>query len=246
MTAVTRLAGGIAHDINNILGGIQGHAQVLELKLPGEDPLRKSVANIISAVGKAAEIIRGLLVSVGTVSFKLIPVDLNVFVRRTVEEYIKESGNSPNIQLQLSDEVIKVLMDEPLASELLREILQNAVKASAAGDEIRIVTGVEHPGSEATHSFLSDPTAPCGYISVIDTGRGMDEATLERIFEPYFTTEEFGSGAGIGMTTVYGIVRQHHGAVEVLSAPCEGTTVIVFFRLYAGEKENGKSKENMS
>jgi two-component system, cell cycle sensor histidine kinase and response regulator CckA len=246
MTAVTRLAGGLAHDINNILGGIQGHAQILELKLPKEDPLRKSVVNILAAVGKAAEIIRGLLASVGTVSFTLKPVDINDFVRRNVDKFMQVMENPVKINLQLSNEVIDVSMDETLAEELLRELLENAVQASAAEDEIRIVTGIEYPGPEVTHSFLPDPEEACGYISVIDTGRGMDEATLEKIFEPYFTTEEFGTGAGIGMTTVYGIVRQHQGAIEVLSGPGAGTTVIVFFRLYSDEKGNGKTGETVS
>ena len=246
MTAVTRLAGGIAHDINNILGGIHGHAQILELKFPENDTLQKSVGEILSAVRKAAEIIRGLLTSVGTFSFSLKPVDINAFARRTVEAFIRESGTPVKINLQLTDEFINVLIDEVLAGELLWELLQNAVHASAEEDEIQIVTGIEYPGSEVTHSFLPDPGEACGYISVIDNGRGMDEATLENIFEPYFTTEEFGSGAGIGMTTVYGIVRQHQGAIEVLSGPDTGTTVVVFFRLYSEEKRSGKTRENMS
>lgn len=232
MTAVTRLAAGIAHDINNILAGIYGHAQVLKVKLGESNPQQDSVARILSSVSKASDIVQELLTFVGANMFELKPVDLNKFVGTSVEEFSKDTGTEDRLVTQLNGENITVQMDTILAAEVLEELLKNAVHASSRGEEVRIVTGKDYPGDGITYSFLRDPQSVCGYFSIIDQGPGMDEDTKRNLFEPYFSMEEFGSGAGIGMTRVYGIIRQHEGALEVLSEPGAGTTVIVFFPMY--------------
>ncbi|MBN2051400.1 MAG: PAS domain S-box protein [Spirochaetales bacterium] len=236
MKMINTLAAGIAHDINNILAGISGHAQVLQLKLPGDNTLQLSVSRILSAVERASNITYGLLSSIGSENYELEPVELNLFVESVLPDIVKTVSVRNNIRLATHMDMIIVSLDLDLIQSALSELIRNAVAATERKGDIYIRIDKKVVKSELTYSFIDKPGCMCGCIEIADTGKGMDGETEHRLFEPYFTTQEFGKSAGIGMNRVYGIIQQHRGAIKVWSEFGKGTSVTLYFPIITEEK----------
>ncbi|MFT3828740.1 MAG: ATP-binding protein [Opitutaceae bacterium] len=232
MESIGRLAGGVAHDFNNMLTPILGYAELLRLDLPPGDPRSGDLDQIVRSAERARDLVRQLLAFARRQTFTLEPLDLNETVRgieRMLRRVLRE-----NIQLvyELAPGVLTINGDRGQLEQVLMNLVVNAQDAMPDGGTLTIATR-ERPEGSADPAL---PRGPLALLHVRDTGVGMDEATQARIFEPFFTTKEVGRGTGLGLATVYGIVRQHEGGIEVRSAPGQGAEFSLYFpRLAATE-----------
>jgi two-component system, cell cycle sensor histidine kinase and response regulator CckA len=228
MEAVGRLAGGIAHDFNNLLMVIQGYADLLAERLPEGDPLRRNAEQIQTASQRATSLTRQLLafsrkqmLAPKVLSVQAVVADMEKILRRLIGEDVQlETASAPDLGLVKADR-----------SQIEQVILNLAVNARDAMPEGGRLT-IETANAELDASFAHPPAVltPGKYVmlAVTDNGCGMDTETQTHIFEPFFTTKEKGKGTGLGLATVYGIVKQSGGYVWVYSEPGRGTSFKVY------------------
>ncbi|MBI3879487.1 MAG: PAS domain S-box protein [Verrucomicrobia bacterium] len=228
MDAVGQLAAGVAHDFNNLLTVIQGRAGLLMLKSAKNDDTTESLKEIAAAAERGARLIRQLL----TFSRKnvLAPhaLDLNEVVQQVSRMLQRLLGEDIALEFNLSRSSAHVFADGGMLEQVLVNLCVNARDAMPRGG--RVVIGSLLVNLETTNPH-ANPERRAGKfvcLTVTDTGCGMDSETLSHIFEPFFTTKEVGKGTGLGLSMVYGIVKQHHGWVEVESSVRQGTS----FRIY--------------
>ena len=233
------LAGGIAHDFNNLLVGILGNASVSLLDMPVSSPAHAAVTAIERAARDAASLTRQLLAYAGKGRFLLEPLDLSVLVRQLRPVLQTALGARASLVNELADHLPVVHAD----GEQLRQAVVNVVTnaAEAIGDRpgaIKVLTSEESLDEARLRRCLSGSRAKPGLFSCItveDDGGGMDEATLARIFDPFFSTRL--AGRGLGLAATLGIVHGHSGALEVVSARGHGTTMRLYFPAAYEEKE---------
>ena len=245
MDALGRLAGGVAHDFNNLLTVIKGHGDVMLDRLPPNDPLQSSSKQIIKAAERAAGLTRQLLAFCRMQMLEPKVVDLNTLVsemckllRRLVREdiaFVFHGGESLG----------RVKADPGQLEQVLINLTVNACDAMPEGGKLSIAT--QNVMVDARFAAQRPPAKPGEYvmISVADTGCGMDEATKQRIFEPFFTTKEQGKGTGLGLATVYGVVKQSGGYIWVESEPGKGARFEVFLPRVRDEKQPTHEVEDM-
>lgn len=239
--AAGQLAAGVAHDFNNILAGIRVHAQYLLRRAATADQVAAASARqIIHASDRAARIADGLLLSAGSSASDQEPCELSHEVGDFANNVGTEVAPGVRLELSLAAAPLRVALDRPLFAQALREIVDNAVAATRGSGTIRLSTGAAPVDLAHVYATSAEPTALHAFVSVQDSGSGMDHDTLSRMFEPYFTTQAFGRGAGLGLLRVNGIVRQHQGAVAVQSGLGIGTTVTMYFPLL---EERGGDRE---
>ncbi|MEO6525079.1 MAG: PAS domain S-box protein [Gemmatimonadaceae bacterium] len=224
MDAVGRLAGGVAHDFNNLLSVILGATESLGQALAPYDPLQEDVTDIRDAVARGAALTRQLLIfgrkEVRTPGL----LDLNEVVESVERLLERVLGNTVRVELRREVDHAPVVADASQLEQVLVNLAVNSRDAMLRGGTLTITTGqTELPIDEA--SMLDITPGPYVTIDVEDTGIGMDEATRSRAFEPFFTTKGPSHGTGLGLATVYGIVRQSGGAISLRSAPGAGTRV---------------------
>ena len=228
MEAVGQLAGGVAHDFNNLLTTIMGHSDVAADLLPEDHPVRDDLAQIKRASELAASLTRQLLMfsRKQVIEPRIIDVAASVeTVVRMVRRLIKEDVV---IALDVSPDLGPVRVDPSQLEQVVLNLAVNARDAMPKGGRLAIrvrqtvVTG-PMPGA-----VIAVPLGECTVIEVIDTGIGMDPATQARIFEPFFTTKPAGHGTGLGLATVYGVVKQSGGGLVLTSAIGRGTTFAVY------------------
>jgi PAS domain S-box-containing protein len=230
LESMGRLAGGIAHDINNLLLPILGYSELLLADLPADLPAGSGLAEGLQQIKAAAERTRDLgrrLLAFGrSQPLNLRPVDL----RETVTDFGKllrrTVGPDVELELRLPAELDLVLADVSALEQILMNLVVNAQEAMPSGG--RLTIELENLAVDETRRAEHPGLVPGAYVAVrvTDTGVGMDPSTAARIFEPFFTTKSRGSG--LGLSTTYGLVQEHGGAVEVSSKPGRGTTIAVF------------------
>ena len=229
MESVGQLAAGVAHDFNNMLTVVQGHSGMLMTKptLPSE--LLEPVQAIYFAAERAAGLTRQLLMfsrknvmQPRALDLREVVVQMSRLLERVLGETIKLEVNSPAFMPLIEG-------DSGMIEQVLMNLAVNARDAMSKGGKLSISTSPIEIGSwyVSTHPDSYEGAFVC--LRVTDNGCGMDDLTLSRIFEPFFTTKEVGKGTGLGLATVYGIVKQHKGWIEVSSDPGVGTTFNVFF-----------------
>jgi PAS domain S-box-containing protein len=222
MEAVGRLAGGIAHDFNNLLTGILSYSDLILQELRPADPLRADVEQIRDAGQRAAGLTRQLLAFSRRQLLQPKVVSLNTSVRQLEPMLDRLAGPGISLETQLDPGLGTVLVDPGALEQVLVNLVTNAREAMPQGGQVRIITA-------------NSPPVPAGsapeYVSlwVSDTGTGMDPTVLSHIFEPFFSTKRGGSGTGLGLSTVYGIVEQSGGKLTVESRPGEGSTFGIHF-----------------
>jgi len=228
MDAIGRLAGGIAHDFNNMLTVIGGQAQLLRDRLPENSSERRRVDEIMQASDRAATLTRQLLAFSRKQLLQARRLDLNTLVQSTSTLLQRTLGEDIRLMTRLSPGLGAVMADPGQLDQILLNLTINARDAMPHGGALVIETG--EADLDQTFSGEAFTAQPGRYVmlSVRDTGCGMDEATRARIFEPFFTTKPVGKGTGLGLATVYGIVKQSGGYIAVESAPGEGTTVRIY------------------
>jgi len=228
MEAIGTLAGGVAHDFNNILTVITGFANLAQMSIAKDARLRPYIDQVIVSADKAAELTQSLLAFSRKQNITLAPRDINRLVRSTSKLLARLLREDIKLVLQLTDKKVIAEADATQMDQVLMNLATNARDAMPHGGSLLIRTDVANLDEtfQKAHGFGRPGTFVL--LSVSDTGVGMDEKTLSRIFEPFFTTKEIGKGTGLGLASVYGIVKQHGGYITAASEPGKGTTFDIY------------------
>lgn len=227
MEAVGRLAGGIAHDFNNLLTAMAGFSEIVLDHLDEGDPLREGAEQTLKTCHRSAGMIRQLLTVSRRRVLQPVVMDLNQLVKEVGKLLQGLIGEDVRFRMDISGEPATVRADPAQMEQVLLNLVVNARDAMPGGGDL--VVSLENVEVDATHARLNIG-ARCGphvHISVSDTGEGMDRDTLAHVFEPFFTTKK-GKGSGLGLASVYGIVRQSQGHISVDSTPGRGTTFHIY------------------
>ena len=239
MDAVGRLAGGIAHDFNNLLTIITSYSEMLLADLEKDDPKRADLEQVRKAAGGAAVLTRQLLAFSRQQAVELRVVSLNAVVE-TLEEILgRDIGQRVELATKLAPDLGPVLADVGQLEQVLVNLAVNAREAMPTGGKLTIETANVELDPEFAHDSEAAAVRWFVMLTVTDTGRGMDEPTKARIFEPFFTTKEPGKGTGLGLATVYGIVKQSGGFISVNSEPGRGTSFKIYFPQMNASPERG-------
>ncbi len=234
MEAIGRLAGGIAHDFNNLLGVILGNAELLLKAAPPGAAHIERVEQIKMAGEEAASVTRQLLAFARQqqsepqlLDLNVVLTDLEPLLRRIVEENVR-------LELVLARDLGDIKIDRSQLAQVILNLVANARDAMRTGGRLILETSNAYLGEAYARDHLDVNPGSYVQLSVTDSGEGMDKETVSRIFEPFFTTKEKGSGSGLGLATVYGIVRQAGGHIWVYSEPGRGTTFKIYLPRISG------------
>ncbi|HUW61793.1 MAG TPA: ATP-binding protein [Candidatus Bathyarchaeia archaeon] len=228
MESIGRLAGGIAHDLNNMLTPILAYASMLEANIAPDDPARADLHEIATAAERARDITQQLLAFARKQALEMKPVNLNEIIVRF--EKIMRSSLREDIEVRVDLAATgNVAADAGQIEQVIMNLVLNAQDAMPNGGTIMI----ESADVTLDQSYAQDHEevvpGPHVMLLVSDTGEGMDKDTCDKIFEPFFTTKRTGKGVGLGLSTTHGIVKQHGGSIWVYSEPGKGTTFKIYF-----------------
>jgi PAS domain S-box-containing protein len=225
------LAGGIAHDFNNLLASIMGYASLAAMDLPESSPTRRALDQVLIAAQSAADLTQQMLAYSGRGTFVLEPLNLTQLIEGVVRLLESTIHKKAELRLRLASSLPSIQADASQIRQVVMNLITNA--AESLGDKpgsVDVTTGVAWVDADRLPAAdRGDPLPPGEYVylQVADTGCGMDAKTVERIFDPFFTTKF--TGRGLGLAAVLGIVRGHHGSIQVDSRPGQGTTFTVMF-----------------
>jgi two-component system NtrC family sensor kinase len=230
MEAIGTLAGGVAHDFNNILAVIMGLANLIQMTIGPDDRNRPYIDQIVLSSEKAADLTQSLLAFSRKQRITLEPHNLGGIVASTSKLLKRLLPEDIELKLDLADDAV-ALLDVSQIDQVLMNLSTNARDAMPSGGSITIRT--DRAKLDRKFRKIHGFGRPGEYVhlSVSDTGIGMDEKTMARIFDPFFTTKEVGKGTGLGLASVYGIVKQHNGYITVTSGLLKGTTFDIYLPL---------------
>ena len=231
--ALGTLAGGIAHDFNNLLMNIQGNTSLMLFEIESTHPFFEPLKKIEKQVKSGAQLTRQMLGYARKGKFNVKPVDLNQIVDESADTFAR-TRKEITIHREFEDDLFPIEADEGQIEQVLLNLYVNAADAMPGGGKLFLKTKNEtHVNIKSNHY---SPT-PGNYVqlTIADSGSGMDNQILERIFDPFFTTKEMGRGTGLGLASVYGIIKSHDGYIDVASKKGQGTTFTIF--LPASEKD---------
>ena len=244
MEAIGTLAGGVAHDFNNILTAIIGYGGILQMKMRDDDPLKVHVEQILASSDRAANLTRSLLAFSRKQIMNPRPVDMNKVVKGVEKLLLRIIGEDIQLKTILAEKDLIVMADSGQMEQILMNLATNARDAMPDGGVLTMGTETMRMDTEYIKTHGYGKPGEYVLVSVTDTGAGMDEKTRERIFEPFFTTKEIGKGTGLGLAMVYGIVKQHKGYINVYSEIGKGTTFKIYLPLVETNiVEEAKTKE---
>lgn len=229
MESIGTMAGGIAHDFNNLLGGMLGYASIIKMNLKPTDTIYKYVELIEKAGERAATLTNQLLAFSRKGKYEIAPVNINDSIRNVLDILKSTTNKNIEISCSIADNIPCIAGDPTQIEQTIMNICVNAADAMPNGGKLQIETELicldkafsdTHPGAKPGNYI---------HITISDTGHGMDKETLPRIFEPFFTTKDKDKGTGLGMSMVYGIVKNHGGYINVYSEPGKGSLFNIYF-----------------
>ncbi|MCL7487855.1 MAG: ATP-binding protein [Desulfobulbaceae bacterium] len=237
MEAVGILAGGVAHDFNNILTTILGYSQIMALKLEEENPMREMVEEIYDAAERATGLTRQLLAFSRKQVMEMKVVSLNTIVENISKMLGRLIGEDVEMRLVLTESIPNIKVDAGQVEQVIMNLVINAREAMVGGGHLTIETGRVELDEKYTAVHHGVEPGMYAVLTVTDTGKGMSPEVREKIFEPFYTTKQRDKGTGLGLATVYGIVRQHKGHIYVYSEPEKGTTFKIYLPAAEGSVE---------
>jgi signal transduction histidine kinase len=235
--AVGRLAGGVAHDFNNVIGAILGWAELGYGEAEAGSRFRERFQKIREQAQRAARLTAQLLAFARRQLLQPRKVNLNISVREELSLLERVIGADIEVKVHADPDLQVTLADPAQIEQVIMNLCLNARDAMPAGGRLIIETRNVEIGDEFCRGHTYGRPGAYVLLTVSDTGVGMDADTIEHIFEPFFTTKEMGRGTGLGLATVYGIVKQHGGFIYVYSEPGKGTSFRVYLRADIGEHE---------
>jgi two-component system, cell cycle sensor histidine kinase and response regulator CckA len=228
LEAISTLSNGVAHDFNNILTIILGHASLLTMEHKNPDRVLEISGTITEAARRGSEVVQQLLAFARKSDGHVAPADLNHYIQAHLHALKEKLPPQTDLTFEPAKDLPSILMDASQLDRILVNLITNSIDAMAGGGHIilstKLVTSAELPD-------LLPELASENYVrlTVADTGRGIDSTTREHVFEPFYTTKERGRGTGLGLPVVYGLMQAHHGYVDVKSEMGQGTTISLFF-----------------
>jgi signal transduction histidine kinase len=242
MESIGRLAGGAAHDFNNILTAILNYAELTLMKLAEDHPVRSHLMSIREASEKAATLTHQLLAFSRRQVLEMKAVNLNGVIGDMANMLSRMIGEDISLELKTEATISTICADRGQIEQVLMNLAVNARDAMLSGGRLLIGTKDVDLNDALLRAQETVTFGKYVLLSVTDTGEGMTAEVRDRIFEPFFTTKELGRGTGLGLATVYGIVKQHSGNIIVDSEPGKGTTFKLYFPI-VGKREKVKEKE---
>jgi PAS domain S-box-containing protein len=228
MNALGRLTGGISHDFNNILQAISAYNQLLTMKKTEADPDWKYLMNIDGLTKRATDLIKQLLIFSSKIESKLVPIDMNEEIKNYYELLVSTFPKTIDIKLKLTNGLHLINGDRTQLGQVIVNLAVNAKDAMPKGGELSIQTTNVELATPLERDHVKINAGHYVLFRISDTGCGIEKENLDQIFEPFFTTKEAGKGTGIGLSVVYGVIKNHNGYIFCTSEPGKGTT----FELY--------------
>ncbi|HKL00882.1 MAG TPA: ATP-binding protein, partial [Desulfotignum sp.] len=241
MESVGRLAGGVAHDFNNMLGVILGHTELALLQADEEHELHDDLKEIQTAAKRSADITKQLLAFARKQTISPKRLDLNDTVESILKMLRRLIGEDIYLAWQPGAHLWPVKMDPTQIDQILVNLGINARDAIAEVGKLTIETGRKTFDEDYCNDHPGFIPGDFVLLAVSDNGCGMDKETLDNLFEPFFTTKEVGKGTGLGLATVYGIVKQNNGFINVYSEPGQGTTFTIYLPRLVMDEETDKA-----
>jgi signal transduction histidine kinase/CheY-like chemotaxis protein len=233
LEAIGTLAGGIAHEFNNILGAIRGYGEMLLAVLRKESRPRRYAEQIMKAGERAQDVVEQILAFGRRRERQQRPIRVEPVVAEAIDLIRASFSSTLSVHARLGAGTASVMGNATELQQVVMNLCNNAAQAMGGRGVLTLVLDIVDCAEAAKLSHGGLPAGCHVRLRVEDTGHGIDEATLERIFEPFFTTRPAGEGTGLGLSTVHGIVGEHAGAINVVSRPGEGTTFEVYLPLLA-------------
>ncbi|MBF0477450.1 MAG: PAS domain S-box protein, partial [Deltaproteobacteria bacterium] len=230
MEAIGSLAGGIAHDFNNILAPIIGYTEMILAELPKKSTMHQDLCQVLRAANRAKELVKQILLfSRMGGEQEMLPIELSPLIKESLKLLRASIPTTIEIHQNIAAKTTAALADATQIHQVLINLCTNAAYAMREHGGI-LEIGLSEADFDADTAAGYPELSPGPYLrlTVSDTGHGMDQTTIERIFEPYFTTKEAGEGTGFGLAVVHGIVKRHQGAIMVYSEPEKGSTFSVY------------------
>ena len=243
MESIGTLAGGVAHDFNNILTVIAGLGQLTLDRMGADDPLRANLAGIMEASARASFLTRELLLFSRKQRSERSLVDLNEVVSRMQGFLRRVIGEDIALRQSCQEGPLPIMADRNQLEQVLMNLAVNARDAMPQGGAFLLQTGQARLQQEFFATYGYGRPGNYALLSVSDTGVGMDQETQQHIFEPFFSTKEVGKGTGLGLSVVYGIVKQHDGFIAVYSEPGHGSTFRVYLPLASEAIQKGGGED---
>ncbi len=235
MESVGRLAGGVAHDFNNMLSVILGYTELIKLRLEPDNPLLHDLMEIERAAGRSKDITAQLLAFSRKQIISPRPMNLNDLISSTQKTLARLIGEDIDLRFYPGEGLWSIRFDLSQMEQILVNLAVNARDAMPHGGKLTIETANILMNEDYCRVHLGFTSGPYVLLAVSDNGSGMDKETLQNVFEPFFTTKEIGKGTGLGLATVYGTVQQNNGFINVYSEPGQGTT----FKIYLPRSMDG-------
>jgi signal transduction histidine kinase/CheY-like chemotaxis protein len=245
MEAIGTLAGGVAHDFNNILSTIEGYALLLRDNVKKKGHIRNYVDQIVAGVERAADLTRRLLAFSRNQVINPAPLDLNETILNINTLLVRLVGESIDLQIVTSPEELFVIADQLQIEQTLINLVTNARDSMPHGGVLRLTTELATIGDTPEESRREIRPGHFAKLILSDSGMGIDPSIKERIYDPFFTTKEVGKGTGLGLSMTFGIVKQHKGYIEVDSEPGHGTTFTIYLPLIESQVERKRMELTM-
>lgn len=241
MEAIGQLAGGVAHDFNNILTSIIGYGNLIQMKIPENAALEQYMGPLLASADKAKHLTQALLAfsRKQIISPKLL--DLNEVIQKAKTLLVRLIGEEIEMATRLVDRDLVIFADAGQIDQILMNFATNAKDAMPDGGTFTIETDVVTIGESFLQKHHYGKPGDYALIRVSDTGVGMSKKIIEHIFEPFFTTKEVGKGTGLGLSIVYGIIKQNNGYINVYSEPGSGTIFKIYLPLVRSKAEKEKT-----